>query len=136
MAFNPTGSSSSTAGLFLTPAQDLVEFHLRDSGNSTSRALGDDLVLLLRPARTALNVLAEGIDRLGGHVAELALLERHEAGADRPSGPTEARGRVLCLFALDQARVLFEAAGEASVLLVDGAALLGAGGRGGGLLAE
>lgn len=41
-----------------------------------------NLVLLVVPALTLLGVLAEGVEPLVGHVAELALLVRHKARSD------------------------------------------------------
>lgn len=81
--------------------------------------LDDDVVLIIVPARPALDCTAEVVDSLGRHVAELFLLVRDEAG---PGGVrlriAELSGAVLPEAALDDARVRLEALREPFALPV------------------
>lgn len=69
-------------------------------------SLVHDLVLDIVPTRASLDVLAEGMEFLGGHVAELALFVGDEAGPDRGLALTELRGLVGVGVGLDETGVV------------------------------
>ena len=69
---------------------------------STKAALRCHLIRLVVPAVAAVHIVAEGVLRLGGHVAEGALGVGHEAGASGRFGVAEFGSGLLFELALNE----------------------------------
>lgn len=106
------------SSLLLAPDDGLLNVaHVRNASLKLG-TLDDNLVVLIIPACARVDLGAERVQGLGGHVAELALGVGHEALAGGIHGAiAQLGGRVLGIVALDQAGIVGKGIGGAASLL-------------------